>query len=138
MLQPYLKRVEQDGERTAIFIDGRITHTVEKIPVAGDYRVQDDFGAYDGPAEFTPEEIAIARCVVAEAERLPEVACSLLYARVDFLLDDAGRPVLNELELVEPSLFLRHGPHAADTLANALLKRLRRARALSRSETLGT
>ncbi len=125
MLQPYLKYVETRGERTAVFVDGRITHTVEKIPVKGDYRVQDDFGAYDGPTEFTPEEMAIARCAVAEAERRPEVSCKLLYARVDFLLDESGSPVLNELELVEPSLFLRHGLHAADALAEALIKRLR-------------
>jgi hypothetical protein len=48
----------------------------------------------------------------------------LLYARVDLLRDDAGRWVLNELEVVEPSLFFRHGPEAAHTLARALLLRL--------------
>src|SRR5262249_7966569 len=40
MLQPYLSRVETDGELSAIFIDGELTHSVRKVPVPGDYRVQ--------------------------------------------------------------------------------------------------
>lgn len=47
LLQPYLNSVETFGEISAVFIDGDITHTVRKIPVSGDYRVQDDFGARD-------------------------------------------------------------------------------------------
>ena len=39
------------------------------------------------------------------------------------LRDETGRYVLNELEVVEPSLFFRHGPNAADMLAAALLAR---------------
>ena len=53
------------------------------------------------------------------------VAGDLLYARVDFLRDDAGAMRLGELELVEPSLFFRHEPSSADQLADALLARLR-------------
>ena len=54
------------------------------------------------------------------------VEAELLYARVDFLRDDQGRLRLNELELVEPSLFFRHGPHAAERLARGLLRALGR------------
>ena len=43
LVQPYLSSVEEVGERSAIFIDGVLTHAVEKIPAPGDYRVQDDF-----------------------------------------------------------------------------------------------
>ncbi len=119
LLQPYLESVESEGEYSAIFIDGRMTHCVRKIPVSGDYRVQDDFGATDEPVELTGAEQRLASDIVAT------VAGDLLYARVDFLRDDAGAMRLGELELVEPSLFFRHEPSSADQLADALLARLR-------------
>ena len=46
---------------------------------------------------------------------LPE---PVAYARVDWLTDDEGQPRLIELELVEPCLFFRHGPGAAERLAD--------------------
>jgi hypothetical protein len=129
MLQPYLASVEREGELSAIFFDGSLSHAVRKVPAAGDYRVQDDFGAHDEPTVLEPEVLAVceqtfagmAACV---RQRGWDIALPLLYARVDLLRDDAGRWVLNELEVVEPSLFFRHGPEAAHTLARALLLRL--------------
>ncbi|MCZ6834590.1 MAG: hypothetical protein O7G85_02340 [Planctomycetota bacterium] len=121
LLQPYLTRVEADGEFSAIFIDGAISHCVRKIPVEGDYRVQDDFGAKDERFEFSSEQLAIAKHVVEVVNQ------DLLYARTDFLYDNDGRFVLTEFEAVEPSLFFRHNPEAADRLAEALCTRVQRA-----------
>lgn len=122
MVQPYLPRVETDGEFSAIFVDGQITHGVRKVPVPGDYRVQDDYGASDEPYTLSPAEAAAAQRVLAAAESLLGVG-TLLYARADFLWADDGTVFLNELELVEPSLFFRHGPGAAERLADALIRR---------------
>ena len=47
-----------------------------------------------------------------------------LYARVDLIPDAQGSPVLLELELTEPSLFLLHSEGAADRLAAAIASRL--------------
>jgi glutathione synthase/RimK-type ligase-like ATP-grasp enzyme len=121
LVQPYLARVETEGELSAIFIDGRLSHTVRKIPVRGDFRVQDDFGASDGPVTLTEAELDLARRVMRA------VGADLLYGRVDFLRDDDGALVVTELELVEPSLFFRHAPGAAGRLAEALCNRVRRA-----------
>jgi hypothetical protein len=133
MLQPFLHSVTERGEWSAIFVGGRITHCVRKIPVAGDYRVQDDFGARDESHVPTSAERAAAAAALATAQhllvrsgRLP--APDLLYARADFLWDDGGGAVLTELELVEPSLFFRHAPVAAELLATAWLARVQRAR----------
>jgi glutathione synthase/RimK-type ligase-like ATP-grasp enzyme len=115
MLQPYLSRVETEGELSAIFIDGELTHGVRKVPVGGDYRVQDDFGASDYAIDFP--DVALAQRTIHAAGR------KLLYARADFLVADEGLQ-LTELELVEPSLFFRHGRHAADRLAEAITARL--------------
>ncbi len=124
MVQPYLASVETTGELTALFFDGELSHTVQKIPVAGDYRVQDDFGAWDGPVEFSDDQLLCATNAVKTAEKVLGLEEPLLYARVDFLVDEQGRLCLNELELVEPSLFLRHHAGAGDILAEALIRRL--------------
>ena len=122
MLQPYLDTVEREGELSIVFVEGEPVHGVRKVPVAGDYRVQDDFGAADEPWAFTEAEGALAARIVAQVEAR---FGRLLYARVDFLRSAEGELLLNELELVEPSLFLRHGPDTAARLADALLERLR-------------
>ncbi|MEC9372196.1 MAG: hypothetical protein VYC34_00055, partial [Planctomycetota bacterium] len=123
MLQPYLETVETAGEVSAIFIDEEVTHCVRKVPVPGDYRVQDDFDAHDEPTTFSGSDLERARAAVGAAESILNV--NLLYARADFLRDPAsGDLLLTELEMVEPSLFFRHGPDAADRLAEALLRRI--------------
>ncbi|MBX3393830.1 MAG: hypothetical protein KF841_00540 [Phycisphaerae bacterium] len=126
MLQPYLSRVESEGEYSVILIDGQVSHAVRKFPVPGDYRVQDDHGGKDEPADLDAAVLTLARRIVQTAGDWVSrpVDRPLLYARVDLLRDDEGNFVLTELELVEPSLFLRHGPATADCLADALLKRL--------------
>ena len=120
MLQPYLPAVETEGEISAIFYDGTLAQIVQKIPVVGDYRVMDDFGATDQPA--TLDEAGLAACSRALAA-IP-AHFDVLYARVDLLKDLNGNWVLTELELVEPSLFFRHAPHTAEQLVQALLRRI--------------
>jgi len=124
LVQPYLASVEFAGEFSAIFIDGEITHTIRKTPAPGDYRVQDDFNGRDEPFTLPPDHAAFARQAFdAACTALGEAGRELLYARVDFLLDDSGRPNLTELEAVEPSLFFRHCPQAAERLAGAITRR---------------
>lgn len=118
MLQPYLPSVETLGERSAIAIDGEITHFVRKIPVPGDYRVQDDHGATDEVHDPDPAERALCD---ATLQALGALADPPVYARVDWLVGADG-PKLVELELVEPSLFFRHGPRAAVRLCDAVLR----------------
>lgn len=126
MLQPYLSGVETVGEMSGLWIDGVYAHGVRKIPRAGDWRVQDDWGASDEPYTLSPSEIALGEAVIDVAQRrLAEPGRPLLYARVDFLRGADGAPRLMELELVEPSLFLRHGPETSARLVAALSARLR-------------
>ena len=114
ILQPYLSSVETEGEYSALFFNGKFSHAVQKIPVSGDYRVQDDYGASDYRIEADKELLDLSQAVL---ERL-EQKC--LYARVDALRLDNGSLVLNELELIEPSLFFRHSQTAAKELIKSL------------------
>lgn len=123
LLQPYLPSVEREGEWSVVWIDGAPTHGVRKTPVAGDYRVQDDWGGHDEPAVVDEELLALAQRALAAAAVRTGVTEPFLYGRVDVLRHE-GRWVLNELELIEPSLFFRHGPEAVTRLTRALVRRL--------------
>jgi len=65
------------------------------------------------------QQLVVAR---AAFEAVPEA--DLLYARVDLVDDPDGAPVVLELELIEPSLFLAFEPSTANVLAEAILRRL--------------
>jgi hypothetical protein len=47
-----------------------------------------------------------------------------LYARVDLVTDADGSPIVIELELTEPSLFLPHSDGGALRLVDAVLARI--------------
>jgi len=121
MLQPYFASVETRGEVSIVLFEGEPAHAVRKLPVAGDYRVQDEHGAQDHGIVVDPALVAIAQRALAVAPG----AAPPLYARADFLFADDGEPVINELELVEPMLFFQHRPESAATFADALLARIR-------------
>jgi len=125
MAQPYLSAVEGErGETALVFVDGTFSHALRKGPMlmpglslVGGLYVEEDIRA----AEATAAERAVAEAAVAA---IPGGGDRLLYARVDLVPDDDGRPVVLELELVEPSLFLAHAAGAADRVARAIASRL--------------
>lgn len=117
LLQPYLERVETLGERSVVVVDGEPAHAVIKLPVPGDFRVQVDHGATDRPHTLDAAERDLVDLVTATLRPL-----DLLYARIDWI-PTADGPRVNEIEAVEPCLFLRHGPATARTLASALHRR---------------
>jgi glutathione synthase/RimK-type ligase-like ATP-grasp enzyme len=118
MLQPFLGSVLTQGELSLIVIGGRCTHAVRKIAKPGDFRVQDDHGGTVHPHTPTADEAAFAERAVAACPQAP------LYARVDAVRDESGALSLMELELVEPELFFRFRPPAADALAGAIAERM--------------
>lgn len=114
LVQPYLESVEDHGERAIVCIDGQITHAVRKSP-----RFADGVESVSPALPVEPEERALAEAVLAL------VPARLLYARVDVAPGPDGRPRVMELELVEPSLFLRQHQPALARLVQALEHRLR-------------
>jgi hypothetical protein len=129
VVQPYFDAVEREGELSAIWLGGRLSHGVRKVPVAGDYRVQDDYGAHDEAWPLDAGAHGLCERTFAGLDRVLArlgVRGPLLYARVDMLRGPDGSLVLNELELVEPSLFFRHRHAAGMDLAQALIEWMRR------------
>jgi hypothetical protein len=115
MVQPYLASVDDYGERSIICIDGVITHAVRKSP------------RFAGQAEHVSDEaVPLAEDERALAQRvLARFAEPLLYARIDTMRDAAEKPRISEVELIEPSLFLRRSPLALRRLASAIARRSR-------------
>ncbi len=116
LVQPYLTSVEHYGERSLVWIDGELTHAIRKTP-----RFVGDSERVDGPFPIADDERA-----VAEAALAPYIG-RILYGRVDVARDDAGKAVVMELELVEPSLFFARHPPSLDRYLSGLRRRLERA-----------
>lgn len=115
MVQPYVDAVRDPGEWSLLFWGREYSHAVLKRPAAGDFRVQWEYGG----SAVTREP---PRRVREDAERaLERVPGEPLYARVDGV-EQKGRLVLTELELIEPHLFLGWDPQAAERLAHALAR----------------
>ena len=116
MIQEFQPAVLTHGEVAYMLFEGRFSHAVLKRAKKGDFRVQDDFGGTVHPYDPTAEEIELAERVVTCCHPLP------LYARVDAIFDRELRPVVSELELIEPELWFRFEPAAAGLLADAILR----------------
>jgi hypothetical protein len=125
MVQPYLGSVDTYGETALLFLGGEYSHAVRKGPML---RGPDpgEVGLYV-PEEITAREPSAAERTVAQAAlgAVPGGADRLLYARVDLLVGASGEPVVVELELTEPSLFLGTSAGATDRMVAAVSRTLR-------------
>lgn len=119
MIQPYLSKIADEGEYSLFYFAGRFSHAIIKHPAKGDFRVQDQFGGYEEATEAPTLAKVLAEAALATASSLTHTE-TLAYARVDMLRDGEGHFRLMELELIEPSLFLRFAPDAGDAFAQAL------------------
>lgn len=136
MVQPYLPAVEQRGETAIVMIAGRESHVLRKRAVLG---ADEEAPITEGElgsavAMWDPELVQQGEADAAERELAAAVIDYVtqrfggeppLYARVDMLAGEDGRPVLLELEAVEPALHLTAVPDAAERLAEALIERCR-------------
>ena len=127
MVQPYVAGIDEAGETALLYFDGRYDHAIRKAPILTGGAP--DFDGLFAPESISPREPSAAERAVGDAvvahvaERFGE---SLLYARVDLLPAPDG-PVVLELELTEPSLFLAHSDGAAARYAEAVRRRARAA-----------
>ncbi|MCY2961636.1 MAG: hypothetical protein NTY35_15850 [Planctomycetota bacterium] len=113
LVQPYEPSVEGHGERALVWIDGAFTHAVRKTP-----RFGTDPERVSEALAIEPDELELGvRALEPHAEKL-------LYGRVDVARGPDGRPRVMELELVEPSLFLKQSPAALERLAGGIARRL--------------
>jgi hypothetical protein len=112
LIQPYLRSVEGHGERAMVAIEGEFMHAVRKSP------------RFVGMEESVSEAVSLHGDERELGERVLARYPRLAYARVDVARDERGAPMIMELELIEPSLFLRQNPRALERLALGMRERL--------------
>jgi hypothetical protein len=130
IVQSYLEDVDRNGETALVFLAGDLSHVLAKQPVLrdqGEAPLTDD---PHGPAAVMFDDDLVVAGAADEAQRdfADEVMAAVtarfgtpLYARVDIAADADDRPVLMELEAIEPNLYLATAPGAAERFARATL-----------------
>jgi hypothetical protein len=129
LVQPYLASVDQRGETALVFLGGDLSHVLRKHAILEPDEVAP---LADGALALaavmlrkdlvtlgaaTAGERALAHRVMrAVSERFG----TPLYARVDLVIGPRGRPLLLELEVIEPALYLEQSPGAAQRFADAI------------------
>ena len=114
MIQPYLSAVDTAGETALIYVGGQFSHAARKSALLSQ-------GMSWSTGLYADEEVVATEPTDAEralADRIVADLPGLAYARVDLLPAETG-PVVLELELTEPSLFLALGDGAPERAAAA-------------------
>ena len=117
IVQPYIREIETAGETSLVFFNGVFSHAVRRQPPQGEWRANSAYGVSVFGIE--PPEFAVraAQDVLAALPQMP------VYARVDgTLVGDTF--LLNELELIEPALYLHTSEGATERFARVLAQLL--------------
>lgn len=115
MVQPYQAAVDEAGETAVISFAGVHSHAARKGAVLVPGLASPHDVSITG-ATATPEQLEVARAALT----VVPWDDPLLYARVDVVPGPDGEPVVMELEVTEPSLFLATSPGAPERLAKAV------------------
>lgn len=127
MTQPYISSVDDEGETAMLFIGGAFSHAIRKgqLLAPGEGVVHDRAGRETiDPRTPSSAQRDIAQAALAAVDTVLGHPADLLYARVDLVTAADGSPIVIELELTEPSLFLPHSDDGALRLVDAVLARI--------------
>jgi glutathione synthase/RimK-type ligase-like ATP-grasp enzyme len=132
MVQPYFESVDRLGEAGLVMLRGEFSHALNKSAMLGAPR-ESVAGLYKSeviePRQPSAAELELAGQVLAV---LCWPANALLYARVDMLAGPGGEPIVIELELTEPSLFMSRSAGSAERFAAAVMAHLEQQSAIER------
>ena len=119
LVQPFLSAITTEGEFSLFYFNGVLSHTISKLPKPADFRVQEEHG---GIIRAVETEDALRESGDSAMRAIGAVP---LYARADFVrANNYSSYWLMELELIEPSLYLRMDKGAPERFARALHDRV--------------
>jgi hypothetical protein len=113
VVQPFLENIESEGEFSLFFFNKQFSHAIQKVPKRDDFRVQEEYGSIISAVDPEAALLKTADQVMQLVEPLP------VYARADFVRGPDGHFLLMELELIEPSMYLRMDEEAPWRFAEA-------------------
>ena len=113
MLQEFVSEIS-NGEVSTISFSNGYSYSVTKVPVAGEYRVQFDYG---GVYHFGDVDPTIKKICDRISSRFDG---NLLYQRVDGVWRN-GKFLIMEIELIEPDLYLNLSNEALNQWVDSLV-----------------
>lgn len=116
-VQTFMGNVQSEGEYSLFFFGGEYSHAILKTPKVGDFRSQEEHGGDIQSVAATAAQVTAAEKLLALVEPKPT------YVRVDLVRDDNDNFLLMELELIEPSLYLRTDALSAERFSRAFDER---------------
>ena len=115
MVQPFMQGIVEEGEFSLFYFNRAYSHTILKTPAPQDFRVQEEHGGIIRAAKPESTLLAAGDRVMALLDK------DLLYARIDFVRERDDFTLM-ELELIEPSLYLRMDDGAPERFAATVAK----------------
>ncbi len=113
VVQPFMENVRTEGEFSLFFFSNEFSHAILKTPKDDDFRVQEERGSSIVSKEPESALLETAANVLRLVNPMP------VYARCDFIRGPDGRFLLMELEVIEPSLYLRMDSESPTRFARA-------------------
>jgi glutathione synthase/RimK-type ligase-like ATP-grasp enzyme len=114
LLQEFMPEIQTLGETSIIFFNKKFSHAVNKKPIAGDFRIQVQFGGQYTLVEPSAELIEKAQQIVNT------FSGELLYARVDGIVID-NQLHLMEVECIEPDLYFNLSEGSLERFVSAIV-----------------
>ncbi len=109
VMQPFVADVLTQGETSLIFFNGEYSHAVHRRPPPQEWRANSAYGVQIFPAKPSVDIVRAAENVLRLLPQMP------VYARVDGTISDE-RFLINEVELIEPALYLHQCAGAVERL----------------------
>lgn len=114
VLQPFVTQIQTLGETSLIFFHGHYSHAIQRQPAPQEWRANSRYGVQTYPAYPSQQTIDAAQAVLYSLPQMPT------YARIDGIIQ-ADSLLINELEVIEPALYLNQVPHGSQYFAQAIL-----------------
>ena len=113
VVQPFIGNIQSEGEYSLFYFNRIFSHAIQKIPKPDDFRVQEEHGAEIIPVDPEPALREAGDQLMNVIDPMP------VYGRADFVRGSDDRFLVMELELIEPSMYLRMDNDAPRKFAEA-------------------
>lgn len=118
LIQEFIPEIQTNGEVSMVFFNKKFSHAIRKRAAKNEFRIHSEYGG-------TRESISISLQSLEYGKNLlNQIQEDLLYARVEIVETQKG-PVLIELEITDPMLFLATCNEAPKRFADAIESQFR-------------